>query len=144
MRTSSARRSGAHLHVRTGGLVRAFRVHAWSTKRTIGANHLAGTLRQLTLRPTVPLGPPEVRSSRAHPNPNSCGIPQSGGQSRAAIQPGARALKLQRLNAGRWRRKGYAPHSGRVLLIMRHFIYTRLNSHIPFYQLPKISVLPQP
>ena len=87
MRTSSARRSGAHLHVRTGGLVRAFRAHAGSTKRTIGANHLAGTLRQLTLRPTVPLDPPEVRSSRAHPNRHTVPIPQSGGQSRGAIQP---------------------------------------------------------
>ena len=96
MRTSSARRSGAHLHVRTGGRVRARRAHAGSTKRTIGASHLAGTLRQLTLRPTVPLDPPEVRSSRAHPNPSigwgsyrivvqlaQCGFYQAPGQRRA-------------------------------------------------------------
>ena len=99
MRTSSARRSGAHLHVRTGGRVRALRAHAWSTKRAIGANHLAGTLRQLTLRPTVPLDPPEVRSSRAHPNRHTVPIPQSGGQSRGAIQPEGEREKFRQLGA---------------------------------------------
>lgn len=93
MRTSSARRSGAHLHVRTGGRVRARRAHAGSTKRTIGAIHLAGTLRQLTLRPTVPLDPPEVRSSRAHPNPNiggdsHCGCVKVAGRSYRLVKEG--------------------------------------------------------
>ena len=95
MRTSSARRSGAHLHVRTGGRVRARRAHAGSTKRTIGAIHLAGTLRQLTLRPTVPLDPPEVRSSRAHPNrQHRWGFPLWMCESRRAILPGGQRIQV--------------------------------------------------